>query len=259
MSETTDSLPAAVAAAAVAPAATSSPKENEPSRVSARDLIHIVQGLYLIFWGLLVSVIIGTQIVASLWLRSFAEFFLAGGVLATLAGSWRLMQARLDGLRPVRLSRQWRSRARMIFGLALLLSYFCVLFYMWRRVVDSVYLQANALAFVVVGIVYLIMLSRTVAALAAGLGRNELAMESRLFNVGSVGLLLLPFLGALGYMGVMAVRKQTNLLVEFNLVLSHLNVVTALILLLPLSLTLSVVWAAKDLALQRLAEIDFEA
>ena len=227
-----------------------------PVGVSARDLVHVAQGLYFIFWGLLVSIVVGTQILATLWLRSFAELFLAAGVLATLVGAWRLTQARLDRLQPAELSRRWRVRTRWIFWLAMLLAYFCVLFFMWRRAVDSLYLQVNALVFVGVGICYLILLSRTVAALALGLGNDELALESRLFNASNIGLLLLPFLGALGYVAVMAVRRESDLLDEFNLLLSQLNTLTALVFLLPLSLTLAVVWAAKDMALRRLEGSD---
>ena len=263
MSDRTDTFPAANApgpggspahtATLFGPAA--APAEGPAvGQASAQDLVHIAQGLYFIFWGVLISLVIGVQIVATLWLRTFAELFLAAGVLATLVGSWRLTQAHLAGLRPAAIGALWRRRARGVFWLAMLLAYFCVLFFMWRRAVENVYLQINALAFVAVGIWYLIILSRTVAVLAVSLGHSEFTLESRLFNASNVGLLLLPFLGALTYVGVMAVRRHSDLLVEFNILLGQLNVVTALIFLLPLSLTLAMVWAAKDIALRRLAE-----
>ncbi len=254
MSDTTDTL---MTAASVAVA----DKTTRPAAaggVSARDLVRLVQGLYFIFWGVLVTVVVGTQVLVSLWNRSFTEVFLAAGVVSILIGSLRLAQVKLERLQPALLGRLWERRARVILRLAMLLAYFGVLFFMWRGAVGSVYLQVNALAFVVAVIVYLIILSRTVAALAAGLGSDELAMESRLFNVGNVGLLLLPCLLALIYLAVMTVQHGTNLLVEFSILLSRLSLLVAMVFLLPLSLTLSVVWAAKDIALRRLAEIDLD-
>ena len=129
---------------------------------------------------------------------------------------------------------------------------------MWRGAVGNIYLQVNALAFIMVGIIYLIMLGRAVATLAAVLGHDSLAVESRLFNIGNIGILLLPCLLAVVYLGVLAIRHDTNLLIEFSVLLSRINLIAAVIFLLPLSLTLSLVWAAKDIALGRLAQVDTE-
>lgn len=252
MSDTTDTLPAGTAASAA-----DQPGETMPlSRISARDLLHLTQGLYFVFWGLLISVVVAMQIVVTIWLRTFAEMFLGAGVVAILVGSWRLAQARLEHLNSPQLGALWRRRAHTILWLAVLLVYFCLLFYMWRRAVGNLYLQLNACAFVLTGIAYFVMLSRTVAVLAAGLGSSELSRESHLFNVINLILLVLPFIGTFVYVAVQSVLHGTNLLVEFNILLSDVNLVVALVFLLPLSLTLSMVWAAKDVALRRLAEID---
>ena len=252
MSDTTDTLmsaaPATEVADRVAPVSA--------GQLSARDLVHLVQGLYFVFWGVLVSVVVATNILVSIWQRSFSEMFLAAGLVSILIGSVRLSQVSLEGLRPPLLGRLWKQRTRLILRLAMLLAYFGVLFFMWRGEVGNLYLQVNALACVAVGIVYLIMLSRAVGALAAVLGSNELATESRLFSMSNIGLLLLPFLLALIYLGFMTIQHRSSLLVEFSLLLSRVSLLVAMIFMLPLSLTLSVVWAAKDIALRRLAEID---
>jgi hypothetical protein len=212
------------------------------------DLVRLAQGLYFIFWGLLLAVIVGAQIVIVLWLRTFAELFLGAGVLAVLAGSWRLRQVRLDV--------GWQASARRTLGWALLTTYFCVVFYMWRQAPLQPYLQANALGFVGCGIGYLISLSSTLAALNHGLGRPDLAREARWFGGVTMTLMLGPFVAALGYVSVMAIRYGENPLLEFQEVLSRISGPVMLVLLLPLSLTLGMVWAAKDATLRRLTECD---
>jgi len=216
------------------------PLEN----VAAADLVRLAQGLYFIFWGLLLAVVVGAQIVIVLWRHTFAELFLGAGVLAVLAGTWRLRQARLDAA--------WQATMRWPWRWAVLTTYFCVVFYMWRRVPLQPYLQTNALGFLACGIAYLISLSGAVGALTRRLGRTDLARESRWFGAVSVTLLLAPAVAALGYVGVMAVRHDENPLLQFQELLGWITGPVMLVLLLPLSLTLGMVWAAKDATLRRL-------
>jgi hypothetical protein len=244
MSEIIEATPPAAGAAACGDEAVTS----RPVGITALDLVRLAQGLYFIFWGLLLVIIVAGQILILPWLRTFAEFFLGVGMLAVLVGTWRLHQAKLDPA--------WRVSTRWTLTLAVLATYFCVIFYMWRKVPLHPYLQANALGFVACGIGYLIVLSGTMAALGRGLGRSDLARESRWFGGATVTFLLLPFLASLVYMVVMAVRNSENVLLQFHDLLGQLTVPVMLILLLPLSLTLGLVWAAKDATLRRLADFD---
>jgi len=251
MSDTTE----AIAGAIVEPASPE-PGGLPASWIAALDLVRLVQGLYFIFWGLLVAVLVGGQIVIMLWLRTFAEIFLGIGLLAVLLGTWRLQQVRFHHVQPAALAGAWPRQARQMMGLAVLLVYFGVTFYMWRRLPLSLYLQVNAGAFVAVGMAYVIRLNRTVALVTAALGRGDLAQEARWFGVTGLLLLGLPFAGSLLYMGVMAIRRDTNLIFEFGTLLGRVSLPIMLVLLLPLSLTLGLVWAAKDATLRKLAEID---
>ena len=268
MSDTTEAMapapatvpPKAGAAAPVLPA------------ISAPDLVRLVQGFYFIFWGLLVTVLVGAQILLLFWLHTFAEMFLAAGVFGVLTGTWRLYQTRLGT--PARVPSRpgpavasadagpltaavglWRRHVGRLLTLAVLLTYFCVLFYLWRRAPLGLYLQLNALLFVAVGIVYVAALSRTVYALAGLLGRRQLAQESRLYGIGTLALLVGPFLGAVAYLATRTVTRHSNPLVEFHFLITRLNLLISILVLLPFSLTLSLVWSAKDAALQRLAAL----
>jgi len=118
-------------------------------RVPARDYVRLGQGFYFVFWGLLLTVLTGAQLLMPIDMPPFAESFLGVGVLATLLGSWRLYQVRSLG-------KSWRQRVGQAFALAMLMAYFCVFFYWWRRVPLSAYLLGNVLAFAATGIVYVI-------------------------------------------------------------------------------------------------------
>lgn len=222
---------------------------NLAPEVSARDFVRLAQGFYSIFWGLLVTVLTGAQLLMLIGIHAFTESFLGAGVLAILVGSWRLFQV-------CSLGERWRSRTRAVLALAALMSYFCVCFWMWRRVPDNAYLLSNALAFVAIGIVYLIAFNRAIAALATALGRPEIALESRVLGASNVALLLLPFACVVAYLTGMVMIRHSNLFVELQSLLDRVNLLIVLLLLLPFSLTLSLAWGCKDAVLRQLATFD---
>jgi hypothetical protein len=191
----------------------------------------------------------GAQLLLLNELPLFAELFLGVGVLATAIGTWRLYQVRSlgDG---------WHSRIRATLALSGLMMYFCLFVYLWRRAPESTYLLMNVVAFAGTGILYITAFDRAVAALAANLGRKDMALESRVFGTGNLGLLLLPFAGVIGYIVATAMMQKSDLLSEMRFVLSRANLLVIIVLLLPFSLTLSLAWSCKDTVLRRLANLD---
>jgi hypothetical protein len=218
-------------------------------RVPARDYVRLGQGFYFVFWGLLVTVLMGAQLLMLSEIPPFAELFLGLGVLATTVGSWRLYQVRSLG-------DLWHRRALTTLALAGLMVYFCLFVYLWRRVPDSDYLLTNVFAFGAAGILYIIAFNRVVAVLAATLRRKDMALESRVFGTGNIGLLLLPFAGIVAYIVVSAVLQKGNLLSEVRFVLGRANLLVIIVLLLPFSLTLSLAWSCKDAVLRQLSNLD---
>ncbi len=217
--------------------------------VPARDYVRLAQGFYFVFWGLLLTVLTGAQLLMPIDMPPFAEAFLGVGVLATLIGSWRLYQVRSLG-------NLWRRRIRQAFALAMLMTYFCLFFYWWRRVPMSTYLLGNVLAFAATGIIYVIAFNRVVAVLATALGRKEMVFESRMFGSGNIGLLLLPFACIIAYIIGMAVLRHSDPISELSFLLGRANLLIIVVLLLPFSLTLSLAWSCKDAVLRQLSALD---
>ncbi len=246
MSDTIDA--AAQAATRLEPVA-ALPGVGVNLQVPARDYVRLGQGFYFIFWGLLVTVLMGAQLLILSDIPPFAELFLGLGVLATTVGTWRLYQVRSLG-------DLWHRRTLTTLALAGLMVYFCPFVYLWRRVPDNNYLLTNVFAFAAAGILYIIAFNRVVAVLAATLRRKDMALESRVFGTGNIGLLLLPFAGILAYIVVSAVLQKGDLLSEVRFVLSHANLLVIIVLLLPFSLTLSLAWSCKDAVLRQLSNLD---
>jgi hypothetical protein len=222
--------------------------QSAPS-VPAHDLVRLAQGFYFVFWGLIVSVLTGAPLLLPIEVPRFAEAFLGAGVGATVVGSWRLYQVQSLGER-------WHSRMRVVFALAALLTYFCVFFYLWRRVPTSSYLLGNALAFAATGILYVTTFNQAVASLATALGRNDINREAKVLSVSNAGLLLLPFVGLIAYLVCMAVVHKNSPLVELQWLFDRANILIIIVLLLPFSLTLSLAWSCKDTVLHLLAALD---
>lgn len=218
-------------------------------KVPARDYVRLAQGFYFVFWGLLVTVLTSAQLLMPIEIPPFAELFLGVGVLAIVVGSWRLYQVRS-------LREPWHGRMRLTLTLAGLMVYFCLFFFLWRRVPDSLYLLGNVLAFAGTGIVYVIAFNRVVAALATALGRKDMAFESRVFGSGSIGLLLLPFACVIAYIIAMAVLQKSDAFSELRSLLGRANLLVIVALLLPFSLTLSLAWSCKDAVLRQLSNLD---
>lgn len=218
-------------------------------KVPTRDYVRLTQGFYFIFWGLLVTVLTGAQLLLPVEMPPFAELFLGVGVLATLAGSWRLYQVRSLG-------KPWQDRMRWTLACAALMTYFCLFFFMWRRAPESAYLLGNVFAFAATGIAYVISFNRGVAVLATLLGRKDMAFESRVFGTGNIGLLLLPFGCIILYIIGMAVIQRSDPLSELRFLLSRANLLVIIVLLLPFSLTLSLAWSCKDAVLRQLSNLD---
>ncbi len=218
-------------------------------KVPARDYIRLTQGFYFVFWGLLLTVLTGAQLLMPVEMPSFAELFLGAGVLATLVGSWRLYQVRSLG-------DAWQHRTRWTLRWAALMTYFCLFFFLWRRAPESTWLLGNVFAFAATGIAYVLSFNRGVAALGAFLGRKDVAFESRVFGTGNVGLLLLPFACIVVYIIGMAVIQKSDPLSELRFLLSRANLLIIVVLLLPFSLTLSLAWSCKDAVLRQLSNLD---
>jgi hypothetical protein len=221
------------------------------------DLTRLAQGFYFIFWGSLA--VLSTM--ADLWvslavLPTIAEGSAApslwvyplvvggAGVLGMLAGSWRLCQTK-------DLGRDWKNCTRGLLITAMLIAYLFLFFCMWLRLPTNLYMLYHALAWVALLICHLSLLSATVGVLAKLVGRSSLAMQAALYGGVSFIVLFTPFV-TLAQRLILITWRGGNPLVALRFLLGNIQPAYVLVVLIPLALTLSLAWTAKDIALRQL-------
>jgi len=140
---------------------------------------------------------------------------------------------------------------------AMLIAYLFPFFWMWRGVPTNLYLLCHALAWGGMLICHLSLLSVVVGALARLVGRPSLAMQAVLYGAGCFIMLLIPF-AEIAHSLVAVTRRGDDPLVAVVYLLGSIRFIYMLIALVPVSLTLSAAWTAKDIVLQRLSARDSE-
>jgi len=225
-------------------------------RLVPRQLADLALGFYCVFWGtlatlagaveLLVTVAPAVDLARVPAPRLFPVVVCIGGAVAILVGSWRLYRAGEMG-------NHWRRTSRRLLIAAVALAYLMPVFFLWRRAPSSLYLLGHALAFLGMLICFMGLLCLVVAGLARASGQRSLATQASLFGAGS--FLVLVLLSAVVTQAIIvATRRGLSLLEVLQFLLNRVPPAILLALLLPLSLTLSAVWAAKDVVHRELRD-----
>ena len=115
---------------------------------------------------------------------------------------------------------------------------------MWRHLPRNLYLLVHALVFLGGFIYWTSLLDSTIATLGRAVRRRSLVIQSVLF-AGATFFLGIPFL-LLAQSLIMAATQGCDPLELLRVFLMKVHPVFVLALLVPFSLTLSLVWAAKD-------------
>jgi hypothetical protein len=222
----------------------SSPGAPTLARLGMQDLARLTLGFYFVFWGALGFLAALTESLTAQQLRLFHLVFMVAGSVGMAAGAWRLHQVRALGDR-------WRRRTRELLIATVLVAYLCPFYLMWREVPLQAYLLGHTLVFAGMFFYALVTMCQTVAGLGRAAGRRPLVIQAIAFGTVTVVVGFPPFVlfGEVMYLAARAGRDPWALL-QLWLARAQFWMVPAL--LVPFALTLSLVWAAKDLALERL-------
>jgi len=214
--------------------------------IAPRDWVRLAQGFYFLFCGLLVSFAALVEAVATATPRLFQTFISGVAAVATLAGAWRLHQAHV--------SDAWHRHTRALLIAAGALVYLWPFLQMWLRLSGSGYLLGHALVYAGVCVAAPALLSLTVGALARARGQHSLATQAVVYAGTVAVILVLPF-GAIAFGLVYGVMHGVDPLQAVRSILATVPQAVPLVLLVPVSLALSLAWAAKDLAVGELSNL----
>lgn len=214
-------------------------------QLESRDLVALAQGLSCWLWGIPAAVLLSIREMPFEWGMPFQVPLFAVPYLLVLVGAFKMARIRSCGDR-------WRSEARRALGLCLFALYLAPFLFWWRRWPQSVYLMGNVWVLIACGIALLAQVNRLVRSLGAALGDPALAAEAELFRAVVWIVLGLPTLAAFVYVIAASFRTGEHVTLRFEAALLATPSWGLALLLVPLSITLALVWRAKDLALSHL-------
>jgi ABC-type Na+ efflux pump permease subunit len=213
--------------------------------VPVEQLLRTAQGLYGIFFGVLVAALTFAYIAFEPFMPRFGTIMLLLALGALCFSAHKLRRATEFG-------GAWVGLTTRAMWLAALGVYFTPIFFMWRKFPRDTYLLVNVLAFVIVGILFLIVVTAAIGAFAHSCDDQSLLSESRLFFGGLVVLLGAPFAAMLVYVAAMTMRFRSDLADELLRVAARAQKPAMVLMLLGVSMTLSLVWLAKNRVMREL-------
>ena len=122
---------------------------------------------------------------------------------------------------------------------------------MWRQVPRNLYFCCHGLAFLAMLMLTMMALSVASASLARALGRKGLTWQMVLCLISAVLVQLLPF-AYVTLMLVIAAARGEDTVMWFQVLVAHVHPFWVTLWLLPFTLSLSLVWTAKDIVLEQL-------
>lgn len=227
----------------VTPTAPSPPDASRPS-LTIRDWVKVVRGFYFVFFGGITLVVFVAEMLMTVAPRSFSLPLCGGSLLALTVGAWQL--ARVRGL-----GAEWVIQGRVLLVSVTATAYLFPFFWFWRQVPRNLYFCCHGLFFLMMVLLLLMALSVSSGALARALGRRGLTWQMVLCLLSAMVIQVVPFVGWAG-VSVAAALRGEDPVVMLQVVLAHMHPFRATLWLLPFTLSLSLVWTAKDIALEQL-------
>ena len=220
--------------------------DTPPNPELLRALGKLVRGLSALFWGLPAALIICVGTAVGGWFRAFsiAPAMLTTGLI--LYGLWQIGAFQKQ-------ERPWRlalDRARLValvnFGLSPFL-------YWWNRMPDNSFFTTVVGLLAVTSLLFLFNLNLVIARLGEMIPDETLRQETRQFTVVNRSLLVLLLVIASCYVFLVQMPNLPSSLINILIRLQHIGQPAVMLLvLLPLSLTMSLLWKTKEVIMDSL-------
>lgn len=215
-----------------------------PNPELLRSLGRLVRGLSALFWGLPAALIVCVGTATAGWFKAFSIVPGLGATGLLLFGLWQLGAFQ-------RQERSWRAaldRARLI---GLVNFFLCPFLYWWNKVPDQPFFTLVVVLLALSGLLFLFNLNLVLARLGEMLPDETLRQETRQFTAINRGLLVALVLLTAAYIFLL---QMPDLPAPLLMVLVRLERMSQwsllMLLLLPLSLTMALIWKTKEVILE---------
>lgn len=220
--------------------------DTPPTPELLRSLGKLVRGLSALFWGLPAALIVCVGTALGGWFRAFsiAPAMITTGLI--FYGLWQIGAFQKQ-------ERPWRhalDRARLValvnFGLSPFL-------YWWSRMPDNPFFTTVIGMLAVTSLLFLFNLNLVIARLGEMIPDETLREETRQFTTINRTMLVLLVVLAAGYVFLMQTPSLPASVVKILIQLQRISQpVIMLMVLLPLSLTMSLLWKTKEVIMDSL-------
>ena len=208
--------------------------------LTPRALVRMVRGFGAVFWGLPVSLLL---FFGAVEIHLVAQFKLPSCVLGLVVVYVGLVLLRFAGVQ----SRMWTRHGRIGLVSTFLLIYLGPFIYWFTYMPRSgLYYLLNMTLFFASVILLLFSVNRLAAEVGVETGDRDLMVESRLCAWSVILLMLLPTALTAVFSSYMAMKYESSLLAEMRGVRRDTPVWIHIFFLVPLSLTMTSAWKAKE-------------
>jgi hypothetical protein len=215
-----------------------------PNSELLRSLGRLVRGLSALFWGLPTALIICVGTASAGWFRAFSIVPVLGSTGLLVYGLWQLSSFQ-------RQERPWRHALDRAQFVALINCGLCPFLYWWNKMPEQPFFTVVVALLALSGLLFLFNLNLVIARLGEMLPDETLRQETRQFTALNRSLLVsLVALAAL-YVFLLQTPGLPVPLPGLLLRLQHVSHgVLLLLILLPLSLTMALLWKTKEIILE---------
>lgn len=215
-----------------------------------RSLSRLVRGLSALFWGLPASLIVCVGTANAGW---FSLFKMIPATAATGLLLFGLMQ--MDSFQ--KQERPWINALERAKLLALINVGFSPFLFFWNRMPDHFFFEQVVNLMALTGLLFLFSLNHVLARLGAMLPDETLRHETTQFTALNRGLLLALLLLTVIYLTLKQASSLPEQVLDIQQWLERYNwlergrlLVVMLLVLLPLSMTMALIWKTKEVILE---------
>lgn len=220
--------------------------DTPPNPELLRSLGRVVRGLSALFWGLPSMLIIGVGTASAGWFNTFGVLPALITTSLPLFGLWQLTSFQ-------RQERPWRHALDRALLLALVNFGLCPFLHWWHRVPDNPFFTLVVILLAFSELVFLFNLNLVVARLGAMLPDETLRQETRQFTAFNRWMLATLLMLAVGFVLVRNVSTMPGFIYEILVMVDRISVwLLMLLILLPLSMTMALIWKTKEVILESL-------
>ena len=230
--------------------------KHSPTPIPVARLIRAAKGFSCLTWGIPLGLLLFASKTVGLrgviQVNGFSQLRLPAYALAVVMIYLGMMHLYRAGA----MTRSWGSYVHKGLFLSFLLMYFAPFFHWWdTRPYQTAYL-VNVLLLLFSSIWLLYVTNQLAGLMGLALDDDTFYIEARLCGVAVILLMVLPYLGLIGYAVRGMIAHHSTLFAEMSQAPRALQAWMLALFLLPVPLTMASTWKAREICLHRIARLD---